>query len=286
MSVEFFRGPGGVPLGYRYDDFTDPWTDAPTAVLAHGFPRNSNHWYAWVPLLSRQFKVVRMDLRGLGLSKMPLEIYHNSVEERLLDAIALLDHLKVEKAVFFGEATGSMVGMSLATRVPERLHALIVMNFPLNPGALPLDQYGEKLGPGESIVGQASLDLMLSKGMRMWAQREIRTRPWLKAIGPGYGDWYVDQLAQNDARLCHGFYSAMTALDMSDEVKDIAVPMLIIDGDNPSVVSDKDRKLLAQNPNVRFVTYEGPGFDLGYTQPERCSEEAKKFLRELGVLPK
>ena len=44
MSVENFRGPGGAQLYYRYDDFTDPWEDALTAVLCHGHPRNSNLW--------------------------------------------------------------------------------------------------------------------------------------------------------------------------------------------------------------------------------------------------
>ena len=44
MSVESFRGPGAAQLYYRYDDFTDPWEDAPTAVLCHGHPRNSNLW--------------------------------------------------------------------------------------------------------------------------------------------------------------------------------------------------------------------------------------------------
>ena len=57
MSVESFRRPGGARLGYRYDDFTDPWEDAPTAVLCHGHPRNSNLWYEWVPLLSGRLRV-------------------------------------------------------------------------------------------------------------------------------------------------------------------------------------------------------------------------------------
>ena len=66
MSVESFRGPGGASLYYRYDDFTDPWEKRPIVILAHGHPRNSNMWYAWVPGLARDFRVVRPDLRGLG----------------------------------------------------------------------------------------------------------------------------------------------------------------------------------------------------------------------------
>lgn len=73
MSVQSFRAPGSVELFYRCDDFTDPWKGAPTAILQHGFPRNSNLWYAWVPLLGRYLRIVRPDLRGIGLSKVPAE---------------------------------------------------------------------------------------------------------------------------------------------------------------------------------------------------------------------
>ena len=34
MSIESFRAPGGAQLHYRYDDFTDPWKDAPTMALS------------------------------------------------------------------------------------------------------------------------------------------------------------------------------------------------------------------------------------------------------------
>ena len=103
MSVESYRGPGGAQLHYRYDDFTDPWEDAPTAVLCHGHPRNSNLWYEWVPLLSRRLKVARIDLRGLGLSRVPVETFKNSIESRLLDALALFEHLKQNKVDSFVE---------------------------------------------------------------------------------------------------------------------------------------------------------------------------------------
>ena len=38
MSIESFRGPGGAQWRNRYDDFTDPWKDTPTVVLAHNEP--------------------------------------------------------------------------------------------------------------------------------------------------------------------------------------------------------------------------------------------------------
>ena len=284
MSVERFRGPGGASLAYRYDDFTNPWDDAPTAVLAHGFPRNSNLWYAWVPLLSRQLRIVRTDLRGLGLSKVPIETFQNSVDSLVLDAIALLDHLKLEKVVWIGEATGAIVGLTLAIRVPQRLHALVVMTAPLRLSQTGLSEYVKDLRPGESVLGQEGIDLILGKGMREWANVSVRTRPRMKESPAGYVNWYIDQIAQNDPRLAAEFYRPMPQVDLLPLIKDVAVPTLYLEGDRDSMIRPEQMEVLRGSPKMRIVTIEGPGIDIGYARPDACAAQVKSFLLELGLL--
>jgi len=60
--------PGKPTIHYEIDDYSDPWKHAPILMLQHGFSRSHRVWYSWVPYLSRFYKVVRADLRGLGLS--------------------------------------------------------------------------------------------------------------------------------------------------------------------------------------------------------------------------
>ena len=284
MSIESFRGPGGAQLYYRYDDFTDPWADAPTAVLCHGHPRNSNLWYEWVPLLSRRLKVARVDLRGLGLSRVPVETFKNSIESRLLDALALFEHLKADKVVWIGEATGALTGLSLATRAPQALHALVIMSIPLRPGQSRLDENADDLKPGETVQGQGSIDFMLSKGMRAWAGVSVRARPRMREEPKEYVDWYVDQIAQNDPLLAAEFYRGMGPVDMVPELKDIGAPTLYLEGTRDHLLPEDEREALVNAPNVRTVTLEGPGYDLGYARPDACAAEVVKFLEELGVL--
>ena len=82
--------PDGAKLHYRVDDFTDPWTTPETVVLLHGYVRNSNFWYAWVPVLARYFRIVRPDLRGCGLSPPPAEGFQWSLAQYHDDLIAFL----------------------------------------------------------------------------------------------------------------------------------------------------------------------------------------------------
>ena len=285
MSIESFRGPGGALLYYRYDDFTDPWVDAPTAVLCHGHPRNSNLWYAWVPLLARRLRVVRVDLRGLGLSKVPIETFHNSVESRILDALALFDHLGRDKVVWIGEATGALTGLSLAAKAPQRLHALAVMSLHLTPGRVQLDRNATDLKPGETVQGQGSIDLMISKGMRQWANVSVRARPRMRQAPRGYVDWYIGQISQNDPLLAAEFYRAMGSVDAVPWLEEIGVPTLYLAGSRgDAALREDEREALVNAPNVRPVTVDGPGYDLGYANPEGCAAEVLKFLTGLGVL--
>ena len=54
----------GVRVHYALDDFTDPWSPAPTVVMIHGLAESGEAFRAFVPALSRRARVVRMDLRG------------------------------------------------------------------------------------------------------------------------------------------------------------------------------------------------------------------------------
>src|SRR3954447_13426101 len=60
-NMESFTASDGVRLGYRIDDFTDPWKKAPTLLLLHAAMGSARGYFAWVPLLSRHYRVVRMD---------------------------------------------------------------------------------------------------------------------------------------------------------------------------------------------------------------------------------
>src|SRR3970040_1129973 len=87
--------PGQPKLHYALDDFTDPWKNAPCLVLQHGYGRSGKFWTSWVPYLSRYYRVVRPDLRGLGA---PVH--------------------------YCGESLGGILGMVLAAEHPEKLRSL------------------------------------------------------------------------------------------------------------------------------------------------------------------
>ncbi len=61
----------GLKLAFVEDDFTDPWGPHEPLILIHAAMGSSRRLYKWVPILSRDFRVVRPDMRGHGTTEIP-----------------------------------------------------------------------------------------------------------------------------------------------------------------------------------------------------------------------
>ena len=190
----------------------------------------------------------------------------------------------MQKAVWAGEATGALVGLTLAARVPERLHGAVAMSAPLRVRESRLRTYAKDLGPGEAIWGEEGMKFMLDKGMAAWGRLSARNQPWMKEMPPGYAEWYADQVARNDARLCAEFYRAMQEADILPLIDAITAPALYIEGDRDPPFDPKHREALKGHPNLRLTTVEGLGIGIGYARAQACAATVKEFLGELGLI--
>src|SRR5665213_1515533 len=69
--MKTFTTSDGLRLAYAIDDFTDPWAKAPTLLLLHAAMGSARRYFGWVSHLCREYRVVRLDLRGHGASQVP-----------------------------------------------------------------------------------------------------------------------------------------------------------------------------------------------------------------------
>ena len=93
---------GDIDIHYEVSDYTDPWLESETVLLHHGFARNLEFWREWVPLLARDYRVVRftptetaelaMALKGVS-DEVRTKVTSNMSErasENLLEEVELL----------------------------------------------------------------------------------------------------------------------------------------------------------------------------------------------------
>lgn len=93
-------------------------------VLIHGFPFSHEMWEPQIAVLQKRFRVVAYDLRGHGESEAGDGQY--TLEFFVDDLIALLDFLKIQKAILCGLSIGGYIALRAVERNPERIGALIL----------------------------------------------------------------------------------------------------------------------------------------------------------------
>lgn len=107
--------------------YQDTDGDGPVVLCLPGLTRNSRDFAGLAQHLAARYRVLRLDPRGRGLSEWaedPLAEYTVPVEAG--DALALLDHLGVERAALVGTSRGGLQGMTIAATRPERLSCLVL----------------------------------------------------------------------------------------------------------------------------------------------------------------
>jgi pimeloyl-ACP methyl ester carboxylesterase len=134
-----------------------------------GLTRNSRDFETIAPQLAQSRRVIAADFRGRGRSQYAdAETYRPDVE--LADAIAMLNHLEVDRVALIGTSRGGIVGMLMAALHKDRLAGLLLND----------------IGP-----------VLEADGL-------LRIRSYL-GVDAGYADW--DQVVEGLKRTNRGFES-------------------------------------------------------------------------------
>ncbi|RAK63470.1 alpha/beta fold hydrolase [Hymenobacter edaphi] len=117
--------------------------DAPAVLLLHGFPDDLRTWDAVIPgLLAAGYQTIAPAMRGCGGTVFPDPdtMRSGQTTAQAQDAIDLLDHLGIRKAVVVGHDWGARAGYLLAALWPERVERLVVASVGYETGIKSGDQ--------------------------------------------------------------------------------------------------------------------------------------------------
>jgi pimeloyl-ACP methyl ester carboxylesterase len=94
-----------------------------TIILIHGFPMNSTVWDSFSLGLSKDFRVVTIDLPGFGKSPA-LKKYPFSIDDVAEAMLELLADKKIKNSVLIGHSLGGYVALSMVKKMPELFSGL------------------------------------------------------------------------------------------------------------------------------------------------------------------
>jgi pimeloyl-ACP methyl ester carboxylesterase len=118
-------GDGGVGI----EVFVEGPADGKPVLFMHGWPDSHRLWRHQVKALSEAgFRTIAPDLRGFGDSDKPTEVEAYKIAHSVVDMVAILDALEVEKANVVCHDWGAVAGWGLAAFVPDRVERLAALS--------------------------------------------------------------------------------------------------------------------------------------------------------------
>jgi len=97
----------------------------PAVVLIHGYTDNARDWVPMLPYLSKDFRLILVDIRGHGKSSKPECCY--SRLDFAYDIKLLLDGLGVKRADIVGHSLGSIIAQTFAEYWPQMTSHVILI---------------------------------------------------------------------------------------------------------------------------------------------------------------
>ena len=147
-----FAETNGIRMGY-YD--AGPKTDAPPMVLCHGWPEMAFSWRHQIKALGEAgIRVIAPDQRGYGATDRPEPVEAYDMEHLTGDLVGLLDHLKIDKAIFVGHDWGGFVVWQMPLRHLDRVAGVVGVNTPHwdRAPADPIELFKKRFGDSMYIV--------------------------------------------------------------------------------------------------------------------------------------
>jgi len=236
---------------FRDDWFGEPWRTPETVVLIHGALESSIVWYAWMPALAKEYRVLRPDLPGCGLSTVPAG-FKWSFRSLAEYVASVLDEAGVESAHIVGAKTGGPIAMQFAADFPKRTRTLSVVSGPAstisitNPSPVPQK---DRLGSSAS-----------AQMIQYWSAMEKNA--------PKAGT--------------EGLNAALSGFDLERDgvLQRIAAPSLIITADRSALQSvDKVRKYQTAIRDSRLVVLRSDAYHVAVAKPDECVANVLAFFR-------
>jgi pimeloyl-ACP methyl ester carboxylesterase len=109
--------------------------NGPPLLLVHGWPES---WYAWrlmMPALAKQYTVIAVDQRGIGMTDKPPTGYDAATLAN--DLAGLMGALGFSKYAVMGHDTGYVISYALAADHRDQVTQLVVAEIPGPPGVDP-----------------------------------------------------------------------------------------------------------------------------------------------------
>ena len=246
---------------------------APPVIFVHGFPFSLEMWQGQIDAVAAEgFRAVAYDVRGHGMSDVGDGQY--TIESHVDDLFALLDHLKMPKAVILGLSMGGYIALRALEREPGRFVAAVLCD---TKSEADTDEGRMKRAASvRAVKKNGSIPYAADYVKLMFAEETFHTNPAA-----------VELIRQTIARTpplsIAGTLIALAArTDTTGSLASISVPTLILVGERDSVTPPAaSQSMKAKIPGAELHVVPGAAHLSNLENPACFNEKLVTFLKRV-----
>jgi 3-oxoadipate enol-lactonase len=265
---------GEPRLHYSVDDYTDAWKNAPFLLLQHGNGRSSRFWYSWIPYLSRFYRVIRPDARGLGASSADFDLSTGVTVDALVgDIAAVLDAVGAESVHFCGESMGGILGLAFSATHARRVRTLTLVSTPV--------YISDRMKETYSMGHASRVDAMKEMGREAWLKATNRSTRFPPESDPGLLDWYEAEFAKSSAAVQLAYATLVNGANASAFLPRVEAPVLGLYPTGGQITSAEQEEMLMEKlANFRIVHLPTRYHMVHHVFPAACAMQLLHFIAQ------
>jgi pimeloyl-ACP methyl ester carboxylesterase len=273
-ASRFVDLPGGFHVHYQEEGRAS----APLLLLLHGFGDSYTTWDGWVRELGGQFRIIRLDFPGHGLTRAPPDyVLRGDALADFVDMFAA--QLDLPKFAVAGNSMGGSVAWQLALHHPDRVNALVLVDaagFPSDkpPGDIPLAFRILKYRLGRALLRNIDNRPLIEEGLKI----DVYDK---SLITPAFVDrWAELQRAPGHRAILMSIDPASMNNASAAVLQHVRAPTLVVNGESDVLVEPASaRKFAAAIPGAKLIVYPHVGHLPQIEIPQRSAADVAAFLQ-------
>lgn len=248
-------------------------------IFIHEFAGDHRSWEPQMRFFARYFRCIAYAARGFPPSEVPEDGARYSQAHARDDVVAVLDHLKIDRAHVVGLSMGGFAALHVGIAYPNRARSLVIAGC----------GYGAE--PDKKEKFQAECDAAASSFESNWAETAKKyalgpTRVQFQNKDPRGWAEFASQLQEHSpkgqALTMRGVQMKRPSLyELIDDMRKIEVPTLIVTGDEDDPCLEPGLLMKRSIATSGLVVLPHSGHTINIEEPEAFNRALLEFFLQV-----
>jgi pimeloyl-ACP methyl ester carboxylesterase len=259
---------GDISINYRVHG------SGPPVLGIMGFGLDQRFWAAQIPTVTEHHSFITFDNRGTGRSTRGRSM---TMDDMADDAVGLLDHLEIDRAIVFGASMGGAIAQRIALDHPDRVEALILAIT----WARPIEFMRRQNALARAVLEGGGQDALVEAGLvRMFTPTFFEVGgDAIDQMMLAFGGQDASDLPANE--VLNGQLDAIEKHDVLAELGQIRCPTLVVGGRfDVMVPCFASEEIAAAIPGAELALFE-TGHGLMLEEMEAFNARLGEFLASI-----